>query len=80
MEIMTVIGGLLDGSGWMHVLTKSGMCGYGTADTFLKCSNVKKTRYAHQVTVACLSMLQQEGYERSVQGAVQQSDFEEWRQ
>ena len=39
-------------------------CG-GTADSFLKASNVLKTRYAHQVTIAGLHELQHQAYEDS---------------
>ena len=54
MEQLRVLGTLLDGSGWTHVLSKSGLCGSGAADSFLKATHVKRSRYAHQVTVCCL--------------------------
>ena len=45
---------LLEGSGWTTAITEAGIATFGTADSFLHCSHITKTRHAHQVTVLAL--------------------------
>ena len=75
MEIMKALGTLLDGSGWAQCLAKADICGPGTADSFLKVSHLTRTRYAHEVTAACLWSLQDECY-RDREG--EDVDFARW--
>ena len=79
-EIMKVLGTLLENSGWTFIISKAGLCGSGTADSMLKAKDLKKTRYAYQVTAACLWILQRESYQSYVDSTEEPLDFTEWRQ
>ena len=54
MVFLAVIGNWLIGSGWCEFYAKSGVNTYGKNESFLTVSNVKRSRYAHQVTLATL--------------------------
>ena len=79
MEIMRVLGHLLNGSGWIHILNKAQVCGPGNHESFLNAACVKKTRHAHQVTAAALYMLQQESYEQFCDATENPPSIKEWR-
>ena len=74
MAFMSVIGDWLEGSGWRDVYSLSGISTPGRIDSFLKSSHVKRTRYAHQVTLSVLLQLQ-----RSALQCSEQSTYEEWK-
>ena len=81
MAVCRALGAWLDGSGWTRVLVEAGIVTSGTADLFLKVTHLTKTRHAHQVTAAALSVLQHEVYHEysSDPGAdVQPLAFDEW--
>ena len=63
MAMLTMIGKWLEGSGWSSVLVEAGIVTSGRAEAMLSASHVKRTRYAHQVTAACLHVLQQTAYQ-----------------
>ena len=44
------LGDLLASSGWTDVLTDAAIATVGTADSFLKCTHITRTRHAHQLT------------------------------
>ena len=52
----------LDGSGWINVLKQSFVNTPGRIDSFIKCSNGKRKRYAHQITLASLIALAEEAF------------------
>ena len=52
----------LDGSGWINVLKQSFVNTPGRIDSFIKGSNVKRKRYAHQITLASLIVLAEEAF------------------
>lgn len=79
-EIMKILGNLLDNSGWTYVIAKAGLCGSGTADSMLKAKDLKKTRYAYQVTASCLSLLQRDSYQNYADSTDNPLAFTEWRQ
>ena len=58
MALWCMLGNLLNGSGWTTALTQSDVASAGTADSYLKCSRLMRTRSAHQVTIAALRKLQ----------------------
>ena len=51
---MALIGDWLEGSEWSDLFVAAGISTPGTSDAFLKGHNVKRCRYAHQVSVAAL--------------------------
>ena len=58
MAILNMLGKWLDGSGWSSALVEAGVATSGRAAALLSASHVKRSRYAHQVTVASLYTLQ----------------------
>lgn len=58
MALWSTMGDLLSGSGWPEALAEGGIVKTkAAAATFLKATNVMRTRYAHQVTVVVLDSL-----------------------
>ena len=47
----------LDSSGWTTALTEAGVTTSGKAEALVSASHVKRSRYAHQVTLAALHEL-----------------------
>ena len=58
MTALKTLGLWLDGSGWTEAMAQSSVTTSGTADSYIHCSHVTRTRYAHQVTAVALHMLQ----------------------
>ena len=65
MALLSLIGDWLESSGWVETLVKSSISTLAKASSFLKGSHPKRSRYAHQVTCASLSLLMNEAYENS---------------
>ena len=65
MAFLNTIGDWLEGSGWVEILAKAEVNTPGRAESFLSGSQVKRTRYAHQVSCAALYLLLQEAFKRS---------------
>ena len=57
MTALAVAGKFLYGSGWTDSLVLAGVNSAGKAESLLRESKVKRSRYAHQVALACLSNL-----------------------
>jgi len=64
MPAFKIIGNWLDESGWTTVIFNAGIATRGVADSLLKATHVTRTRHAHQITDASLSILQHDAYER----------------
>jgi hypothetical protein len=62
MAAWKAVGDWLAGSGWTDVLDYADVTSYGTADSFLKVSHVKRTRQAHTVTAASLYVQRHRAY------------------
>lgn len=62
LAVWKTIGDYLHGSGWTNALTQAGLASSGTADSFLSCSHIKRTRHAHQVCAVVLKNLQREAF------------------
>lgn len=62
MAMLKVLGQWLQGSGWVDVLVRANVTSSGTAESFLKASSVKKSRYAHEVTSAAMFILKNDAY------------------
>ena len=61
MAIATMIGKWLTGSGWTEMLMRAEFATSGRCDMLLRGSNVKRSRYAHEVTLAVLHILKKRG-------------------
>ena len=57
MTALKTLGSWLDGSGWTEALAQAAITTVGTAESYIHCSHVTRTRYAHQVTAVTLNML-----------------------
>ena len=62
MAALKTLGNLLDGSGWTGAVVRARVATTGTADSFLKASNVTRTRRAHQITAISLFTLLKRAY------------------
>lgn len=78
MAAFRVVGDWLQKSGWTNVLVNADVASPGKADSFLKSSQVTRTRYAHQVTAASLHMLMKQAYEDDLKASEQEEDFYSW--
>eukprot|EP00112_Aurelia_sp_Birch-Aquarium-sp1_P011752 Seg2473.2 transcript_id=Seg2473.2/GoldUCD/mRNA.D3Y31 product="hypothetical protein" protein_id=Seg2473.2/GoldUCD/D3Y31 len=65
MAFLNTIGDWLEGSGWVEILVKAEVNTPGRAESFLSGSQVKRSRYAHQVSCAALYLLLEEAFKRS---------------
>eukprot|EP00112_Aurelia_sp_Birch-Aquarium-sp1_P020485 Seg5293.2 transcript_id=Seg5293.2/GoldUCD/mRNA.D3Y31 product="hypothetical protein" protein_id=Seg5293.2/GoldUCD/D3Y31 len=65
MAFLSAIGDWLEGSGWADILVKAEISTPGRADSFLSGRNVKRSRYANQITCAGLHLLCMDAYQRS---------------
>jgi hypothetical protein len=63
MAAFRALGTWLADSGWVPAIVQAEIATPGTADSFLKVAHVTKTRHAHQVTAASLSILKHKAYQ-----------------
>ena len=75
MAFINVIGDWLDGSGWCEVFNKANISTPGRVENFLKGSHVKRSRYAHQISLSALHGMAHGLFQQS--GS---SSFENWMQ
>ena len=81
MTSFKVIGNWLDESGWTTAVFNAGIATSGVADSLLKTTHVTRTRHAHQITAASLSILQHdayEGYKETLLVGENVLDFTDW--
>ena len=62
MAPWSMLGDILEDSGWTTALIEAEVASSGTADSFLKVSHLTRTRHAHQLTLLTLQKLQQEAF------------------
>ena len=74
MTFQSTIGDWLEGSGWTEIYENANISTSGRIDSFLKSSHVKRTRYAHQVTLKVLLELGRDAFKRS-----DMNSYEEWK-
>ena len=74
MVMLSAIGDWLEGSGWIQVFEKAGVSTTGRIESFLTGKKVKRTRYAHLLSLSALSQLMYAAFEDS-----KKPDFEIWR-
>lgn len=65
--MLSTIGDILQGSGWVTSLTQAGVVGHRVAQNIIKGTLVMKARYCHQVTLAALWKLHKEAEEETLQ-------------
>ena len=65
MATLSMLGKWLNGSGWSSALIEAGVITPGSlrADALLSASHIKRTRYAHQITLASLYILHKSAYQ-----------------
>ena len=59
-----MMGKMLRGSGWDTVLAQADVLSSGRAQSALSDHHIKRTRYAHQVSLVSLALLRQSGYSK----------------
>lgn len=74
------IGSWLKGSEWDELLADAEIASIGTAESFLKCAHITKTRHAHQISVAVLSILIERAYHKDSMNDIFKGDLESWTQ
>ena len=57
ITFIQLLGHWLEDSGWTSALVQAEIASSGTADSFIKATDVTKTRHAREVTAACLYAL-----------------------
>ena len=75
MAFSSAIGDWLEGSGWIQAFENANIT-TGRIESFLTGSKVKRTRYAHQLSLAALTKLSRSDFE--VQNEF--STFNDWKQ
>jgi len=75
MAFLNAIGDWLEGSGWIQALEKGNISTTGRIESFLSGKKVKRTRYAHQVSLAVLLKLAEEAFKEQEEI----EDFEVWK-
>ena len=80
MAVYKALGKWLDGSGWTDVLADAGVATPGVSDSLVSASHLTRTRRAHQVTAAALTVLKQKAYAKCVDSSQERPrEFEVWR-
>ena len=79
MALWSCLGTLLAASGWTTALVSAKVSSSGTAESYLNCAHLMRTRLAHQVTFAALKKLQVEAFQL-IEGPSSELNFDEWRQ
>ena len=64
MNLLTLLGDWLSGSGWTTSLVQAGITTAGRAEGMLTGSHVTRTRYIHQVTAGSLKILMDSAYQQ----------------
>lgn len=78
MATFRILGDWLEDSGW---IINANIAGSGVADSFLKMSDLKRTRHAHHLTAVALHILKCKGcstYKVSIPKGVTAMDFQQW--
>ena len=66
MALWSTIGDIMNDEGWVEALVEAGVIkSKAVATALLKSSNVKRTRYVHQITVAVLDCLMKRAHTQS---------------
>ena len=63
MVLMNAIGNWIQGSGWVEAFVQANIITAGQIDSFLNVSKVKRTRFAHQLSLAVLIKLSHNAFD-----------------
>ena len=74
MAYTKALGDWLEGSGWTSILEKARISTPGRIESFLSGNNVKRCRYAHQLSLAALLKLSHAVFDRD-----SAEDYESWK-
>jgi len=74
MAVQNLIGKWLAGSGWTDIFLKAGVATAGRCESLLRSSHVKRTRYAHEVSLASLSILRHDAYNADTENTSESLD------
>ena len=82
--VLFMIGHWLDDSGWVSLIAEVGIYSPGKCESLIAGSHVNRTRRAHQLTAACLLVLQRNAYEQYLQNTFRNTEehskeFERWK-
>ena len=77
MALASAIGDWLEGSGWIDILKKANTSTSGRIESFLTGKKIKRTRYAHQVSLTCLLKLSKDAFKNQEERS--DKSFEEWK-
>ena len=75
MAFLNAIGHWLEGSGWVIIFERARMTTLGCIDSFLSGSKIKRSRYAHQVSLAALIKLARQAFEAQNEYL----DYSDWK-
>ena len=78
---LKTLGDWLDGSGWTTALQNGNIASSGKAEADLHASHITRARHAHQVTAACLYILQHKAYSNyisTVDNELPLPEFDTW--
>ena len=80
MALLSILGQVLEGSGWRTVMDKANVTTEGRAVGIEKGSSTSRGQWAHQVTLAALSVLKQKAYKDYLVSKVNCEflSFKEW--
>jgi len=74
MAVQNLIGKWLSGSGWSEMFLKADVATSGRCEAMLKSSYIKRTRYAHKVSLAALFIGRNEAYKTDCKDVVESLD------
>ena len=82
LAVLKAIGSWIEDSGWTNALVQAGVTTPGTADSFLKASQISRTLHAHQVTASSLFILMHKAYSTHIESVPEGEEplaFRDWR-
>ena len=78
MAAFELLGDWIDGRGWTSALVAAEAATGGVAESFIKATHVTRTRRVHQVTAACLFILQSKVYIEPLENVEEPLQFTDW--
>ena len=81
MNLLKLFGDWLRSSSWITSLVHADIIPAGRADALLSASHMTRTRYAHQITVVSLKILQEHVYNQCIDREAKEKNnftFKKW--
>ena len=82
LAVLKAIGSWIEDSCWTNALVQAGVTTPGTADSFLKASQISRTLHAHQVTASALFILMHKAYSTHIESVPEGEEllaFSDWQ-